>query len=202
MFRPDDEDRPFIARWNLLTRILLVGPTVKLVARMVMDYADFNDGSSCHPSNERLARETGLNERTVRNAWATLRGLGMAERIGRGVPHERLADEYELQIPPGWESMPILGPHGRKFRCPGCGKLFTPDGNNTVNAVQGDKPDSVRFNVGRLAFCPAPRQRKGRDSDPCMAAWNRERPKSEKRWAQLDGEQQWAVFRQARGDDW
>lgn len=197
MFRPDDEDKPFIARWNLFARILLVDTSIKLVARAAMDYADFDDGSSCHPSNERLARETGLNERTVRNAWAVMRGINMACRVGLANPHRRLADEYELQIPPNWERMPVLGPHGQKFTCPGCGKLFNPQG---VCEVEPD--GTVGYLLWKSTFCPAPRANKGRDGVSCLKVWNERRQKQGRKiWRDLGGDA-WAVFREARGDDW
>lgn len=204
MFAPDDEDKPFIARWNMLIRILLVESSVKHIARAAMDYADFSDGSSCHPSNERLARESGYNERTVRFAWSVMRGLGMADRVSHGVAHRRLADEYELQIPEHWQSLPILGPHGRKFTCPGCDKLFNPNGNCSVNDEKADPRggDAIRFDLTKLTFCPAPRKTEGRDGPACVELWNRKRKASSvKLWGQL-GNDRWEVFRGARGDNW
>jgi hypothetical protein len=167
MFRPDDEDRPFIARWNMLARILLVESSVKLVARAAMDYADFDDGSSCHPSNERIARETGYNEKTVRLAWSAMRGMGMAVRVSRGVSYLRMADEYQLQIPDDWATLPILGPHARKFTCVYCRKVFNPKANCTVS-----KDDEVRFNVAELSFCAPPRKKVGRAEPYCLDEWN------------------------------
>ncbi|WP_433732015.1 helix-turn-helix domain-containing protein [Actinoplanes sp. CA-051413] len=178
MFRPDDEDKPFIARWNMLARIILVETSVKMVARAAMDYADFEDGSSCYPSNERIARETGYNERTVRTAWAAMRGMGMAVRVSHGSAYARMADEYQLQIPNHWESLPVLGPHGRKFTCIGCGKVFNPKGNCAVL-----KGDDIRYNVAELSFCAPPRAKKGRDEANCLTEWNiREVKKGEKRF--------------------
>lgn len=202
--RPDDEDKPFIARWNTLARILLLETSVKMVMRSAMDYADFEDGSSCHPSNERIARETGYSERTIRFAWSVMRGLGLAERVSRGVSYMRLADEYTLTIPDHWESLPVLGPHGRKFTCLACRKLFNPVGNCTVNEVKTDKPgdDNVRFDLIKLCFCPAPRKTKGRDDEACVAAWNNQQKQNGSPvWNQL-GQERWKLFREARADDW
>lgn len=204
MHAPDDEDKPFIARWNMLTRILLVESSVKLVARSAMDYADFYDGSSCHPSNERIGRETGYNEKTVRLAWQVMRGIGMAERVGHGVAHLRLADEYQLCIPDHWQSLPLLGPRGRKFNCLHCHKLFAPQGNCSVNAEPGDAPggEKVRFDLSRMCFCPPPRKTKGREQPACLDLWNQSQAAAGgMTWYQL-GEERWKLFRQARGDDW
>ncbi|GIM88769.1 hypothetical protein [Paractinoplanes toevensis] len=204
MIRPDDEEKPFIARWNMLARILLVESSVKHIARAAMDYADFDDGSNCRPSNERLARETGYNERTVRFAWSALRGLGMAERVSRGTSYLRQADEYWLQIPEHWANFPILGPHGRKFTCLGCGKLFNPVGNCSVNELPTDAPgaDMVRYDIAKMCFCPAPRKTKGRDDASCLAGWNQaQRKAGSPLWNQL-GLERWKLFRQARADDW
>lgn len=204
MFAPDDEDKPFIARWNMLARILLVESSVKHVMRAAMDYANFDDGASCHPSNERLARETGYSEKTVRFAWSVMRGLGMAERVAHGVAHRRLADEYQLTIPDSWKGLPVLGPHGRKFTCLDCRKLFIPRGNCSVNEQPGDKPgdDNVRFDLGEMSFCPPPRKTRGREGTSCQAAWSeRQVAAHSPPWLAL-GQERWRYFRQARGDDW
>ncbi|WP_329518641.1 helix-turn-helix domain-containing protein [Spirillospora sp. NBC_01491] len=201
---PDDEDRPFVSQWNTLVRILLVESSVKHIARAAMDYANYHDGASCHPSNERLARETGYNERTVRDAWAVMRGLGMAQRVAFGVPHKGIADEYELMIPPGWKELPILGPRGRKFTCLYCAKLFNPQGNSSVNSGKDDKPgsDSIRFDVRKLCFCPTPRKTKGRDAPDCFVEWERQCLINEQTsWFKL-GSDVWKCFRKARSDDW
>lgn len=200
MFAPDDEDKPFIARWNVLTRILLVETSVKLVARSAMDFADFGDGSSCHPSNERIERETGLSERTIRTAWQVLRGLGMAERVAFGSAHRKLADEYQLQIPANWQNLPIYGPYVRKFNCLYCQKLITPQGNCIVEVERGQ--EQVRWKVQRFVFCPPPRATKGRDTVNCFAEWSEHQVLAgAPRWTELGGDV-WKLFRQARGDDW
>ncbi len=203
--RPDDDDKPFIVRWNTLCRILLVESSVKLVARTAVDFADFNDGSSCFPSNERIVRETGYSEKTVRFAWAVMRGLGMAERVADAVSYRRIAAEYQLSIPAGWRSMPILGPRAGMFTCLGCGKPFAPQGNCSVNDQPGDKPgtDVVRFSVWRMTFCPEPRARKGRNAEGCRTLWDKARiAAGEPVWRDLDGDEPWRLFREARGDDW
>jgi hypothetical protein len=204
MFRPDEEDKPFIARWNMLARILLVETSVKMVARAAMDYADFDDGSSCRPSAERLARETGYHEKTVRFAWSAMRGMGMAIRVAHGTSYRRQADEYELRIPDHWYGLPVLGPNGRKFTCLGCGKLFNPVGNCSVNELPTDKPgdDVVRFDLVKLVFCPAPRKVKGRAEDSCVMLWNKRRTAAGKPLWNKMGQERWELFRGARGDDW
>jgi hypothetical protein len=65
---PDDEDKPFVARWNTLVSALLIEPSIKLVARQACDYG-IMDGEGIYPGNQRLARQTGYDERTVREAW-------------------------------------------------------------------------------------------------------------------------------------
>lgn len=197
MIRPDDEDKPFVARWNSLIRSLLVESSVKLVARTAMDYADLYDGTGCHPSNERLARETGYSERTVRTAWGTLRGLDLADRVSRGVAHKREADEYDLIIPDGWVNLPLLGPRSRKFTCLNCGKVFIPQGNSELH-----KDGGVRFNVRLFVFCPPPRATKGREEEHCFKVWDHDRRHAgDQTWAQL-GKDVWKLFQQARGDSW
>lgn len=195
--RPDDPDKPFIVRWNTLARILLVDTSIKYVARAAMDFADYETGASCFPSNERIARETGYSEPTIRNAWKVMRALGMAERVALGVPHRRLADEYQLLIPEDWHTLPVLGPHGRKFTCLHCGRLFNPQGNCTM------KDDgTVGFDLSRLSFCPPPRATKGRAEVSCVDAWSDQQAAAGGRaWRDLGGDR-WKGFRDARGDDW
>jgi hypothetical protein len=187
---PDDEDKPFGLRWNKLVQILLVESSVKLVARAAADYADFRDGTECRPSNERLARETGYSERTVRTAWGVLRGLGMAERVRYAQAHAHRADVYDLRIPPDWKGFPVLGPHGRKFTCLHCGKLFNPQGNNTL------RPDGkVGFRIERYVFCPRPRK-----GPSCRDDWDTgEATRGRPLFRDAD---QWKAFRTARGDEW
>lgn len=198
MIRPDDEDKPFIARWNSLMRVLLVDSSVKAVARTAMDYANFDDGTSCRPSNERLARETGYDERTVRSAWAFLRAAGFAQRVGYAVAHRHRADEYELQIPDAWDSMAILGPHSRKFACLHCGTLINPLPVGYLNDA-----GEPRWRLPRAAFCKPPRKMKGRDADDCFVMWNRQQQvNGDPVWHDLGTAAQWKLFREARGDDW
>lgn len=204
--RPDD-DRLFTARWNTLARILLVDPSVKHIARAAADYADFGDGTSCRPSNERLARETGYSERTVRTAWGFMRGVGMAIRVVRGTSYLRQADEYELHIPAWWENLPVLGPRGGKFTCPACKKMFNPVGNCDVTSTP--KGDEVTYQLEFMTFCPTPKltiyPAKGEPFKipECQRRWDLDREKAKlKRWAQMANEDRWALFRAARNDAW
>lgn len=197
VIRPDDDDKPFVARWNTLIRILLVDSSVKLVARTVMDYADFHDGTSCFPSNERIERDTGLGDKTIRNAWALLRAAGLAERVSHAVAHQRLADEYELAIPEYWKGLPILGPNGRKFVCLNCGKQINPQGSGEVT-----REGKATWSLWKAVFCPAPRKVKGRADVSCYHEWNRQQEKAGKRPWPAQGADAWKLFRQSRGDDW
>jgi hypothetical protein len=202
--RPDDEELPFTARWNVLIRALLVESSVKLVARTAGDYANLYDrdddrlaGGNTYPGNERLARETGLSERTVRTAWAVIRDLGMAERTKVAaydpVKKKWNADEYQLVIPDGWEGLPILGPNSGKFHCLHCECLFTPQANCKVNAE-----GRVTFEVPRFCFCPPP---KDKSKGPgCFKLWSLERRRAELQpWGELDV---WKLFRESRGEEW
>jgi hypothetical protein len=198
MIRPDDEDKPFVARWNSLARVLLVESSVKAVARAAMDYADFYDGSRCHPSSARIARESLHDERTVRAALAHLRALGMAERVAHGVAHRGIADEYQLHIPPYWDGLAVLGPHSRKFTCLACGKEFNAPAAGRIN----DDGKAV-WDLWKLCFCKPPRKKKGRDAPDCWAVWNRDRQlKGEALWSEIGDTARWKLFREARSDDW
>ncbi len=181
----------------MMVRILLVESSVKHIARSAMDYADFEDGSSCHPSNERIARETGYTDKTIRLAWSAMRGMGMALRVARGVSYQRIADEYQLQIPDDWRTLPILGPHGRKFTCQACGKLFNPKANCSVY-----KNDEVRYNVAELSFCAPPRAKRGRAERSCLDEFNDRQLRSKAKPFHALGPDVWKHFQKARGDDW
>lgn len=203
MIRPDDEEKPLVCRWNSLIRILLVESSVKLVARNAFDFADYYDtgrgeaGGNTYPGNELLARETGLSERTVRTAWATIRGLGLAERTETArydpVCKTRTADKYQLVIPDGWMHLPVLGPSRAKFRCRHCQHLMTPQANSKVHA-----DGSVTFKVQRFIFCPPPRDKS--KGPGCYELWSAERRKKRlEPWSKLDA---WALFEEARGEAW
>jgi len=200
----DDDSKAFTVRWNTLTRILLVESSIKLIARTAMDYADFDTGENCHPSNDRLSLDTGYNERTVRAAWSVMRGIGIAKRVSRGTSYRRLADKYTLRIPEHWRDLPILGPHAEQFSCLYCGKQFVPQCTCTVNDRESDPEggDVVRFELGRACFCPPPRANKGRDVVSCQQLWNESQAEvGAPTWAEI-GSERWKLFRQARGDDW
>ncbi len=196
---PDDADKPFAARWNALVSALLVEPSVKLVARQACDYG-FMDGEDIFPGNERLARQTGLTERTVREAWHFLRASGMAERIEHSAwtGARRTADRYQLAIPDSWRSSPMLGPHAGKFTCQECGKQFNPSACNTWATQKGSRvPTTDRNGVRTISwflwkatFCPEPRGGNG-----CLYHWKRAN-------GQWGGDQAWKIYYAARGDDW
>lgn len=202
---PDDVDKPFVARWNSLISALLIEPSIKLVARQACDYG-FMDGEDIFPGNERLARQTGLTERTVREAWHFLRSAGMAVRTENSAwtGARRTADRYELMIPHNWRNFPILGPHAGRFTCQECGKLFNPQPCNVFQ--HEDKPGTknrtpvvdrngvrdLRWALWKAVFCPAPRSGNG-----CMHYWERVNGP----WSAKSG-QAWEMFRKARDDEW
>lgn len=88
--------------WERIVRRCRLSPTTKLVALTVATYAS-GDGTSAFPGNERLRLTTGLSDKSVRTALATLRDAGLLLRTyegsrARGGTRGR-ADEYELVIP-------------------------------------------------------------------------------------------------------
>lgn len=200
----------FVRRWDILVSALLIEPSVKLVAYRAVQYG-LADGDDVYPGNQRLARETGLCEKTVREAWHALRGLGMAVRNSRSGWNGRFrsADEYELAIPERWHSFAMLGPNSRRFTCQHCGHLFNPqpcatfetagDGHPVVDR-DGDR--DVRWYLYKAVFCPDPgtprRKPNGRrpPREPgCFAQWKAA-------GGQWGGADAWAMFRKARDDDW
>ncbi|CAL9611439.1 hypothetical protein [Nocardiopsis dassonvillei] len=194
MIRPDSEDHQLVARWSALVRILLVESSVKLVALAAMQYADFHTGVNCRPGNLRLGRDTGYDERTVRRAWEVMRSLDMAKLVRHGVPYQGRADEYVLEIPDRWENFAILGPEGRPFHCLACGADVHPKGHNVIDKKTG----RVSWRLPQFIFCKTPK-----DSYGCMHVWNKNRGRAGKpKWQELNNDQAWELFREARADDW
>lgn len=200
MIRPDDDSKSFQRRWNTLVRILLVESSVKLVARTAMDYADWDDGSNVRTGNIRMALNTGYSDKTIRTAWAVLRGIGMVERIAWSSSGKRFADVYNLVIPTYWSGLPVLGPHEQQFRCIQCGKLFMP--SNSIAVLRDD--GSVGWHLYKAAFCPPPRAKKGQaPPESCLDVWDTKRKRdNDPPWRRLDSKACWKLFGEARGDDW
>jgi hypothetical protein len=202
---PDDDmagERTFRSRFNQLVDILLIESSVKLVARTAADVADLREGTGVYLGDPRMARRTGLSERTVQTAWGVLRSLGMADRVSASYydpeRKRRMADEYNLLIPPGWRGLPVLGPGEGRFHCMQCGKAFNPRSHNCYD----DKTGSISWYVTEFCFCPKPRRVKGKPAAPsCLEKWNRAQRSKTLPWGGPGG-RAWELFRQARGDDW
>lgn len=185
---PDDEAKPFVVRWNLLVRVLLAETSVKAVAWGAMTFADAYDGSEARPSIERLCRNTGLSKNTVRKAWATLAGCGMAEVVDESHWNGRFrtANEYRLVIPDYWRGLGILGPHEDKFRCKNCYGRFNPP---PIASAHDD--GTFGWMLTKAIFC----------KKDCEVAWNRAETKARRPlpWGKQEA---WPLFREARDDDW
>lgn len=207
MVHPDDEEKPFAARFNALLSVLIVEPSIKLVGRQAADYG-FMDGEGIYPGNERLARQTGLTDKTIREAWHFLRGAGLAHRDVRSswTGTRRTADLYALDIPADWQSLPVFGPHSARFTCQQCGKMFNPQPCNVFLTERRpgrkgfipvtDKQTGfreVRWALWKTVFCPAPRK-----GASCRQQWE----KSNGPWSASDTKAVWEMFRKARDDDW
>lgn len=200
MIRPDDDTKSFQGRWNTLIRVLLIESSVKLVARTAMDYADWDDGSNVHTGNVRMALNTGYTDKTIRTAWAVLRGIGLAERVAWSSSGKRFADVYNLVIPTYWSALPVLGPHERQFRCVQCGKLFMP--SNSITDLKDD--GSVGWYLYKTVFCPPPRAKKGQPPPKsCRDVWDdRQKRSGDAPWHKIGDKACWKLFGEARGDDW
>lgn len=86
--------------WERTVRRVRMNPSTKLVALALASYAN-RDGTSAYPGAAKLAAVTGLTERTVRTALASLRDLGLLHRVreGRRAGRAALADEHDLTRP-------------------------------------------------------------------------------------------------------
>lgn len=94
------EERPFRYEWESVMRRLALPAPTKLVAAFCAQYGNL-DGAEVRPGVKRLTLETCLGERTVREALAALRQIGLLVRVRAGSKMGRraLADEYKLAIP-------------------------------------------------------------------------------------------------------
>jgi hypothetical protein len=86
--------------WRTVVARCLLGSTVKLVAYTLANYAS-NDGSSVRPGEALLMKDTELGERTVRDALAKLRDVGLIERTfhASSAGLRDKADVYRLTFP-------------------------------------------------------------------------------------------------------
>lgn len=200
-----EDDRVFIARWNTLISALIVEPSVKLVARTAAEYGITN-GEDIYPGNQRLARQTGYDPETIRQAWKVLRGTGLAIRDLRSQwdGKHRTSDLYALEIPADWRNLPIYGPHFKRFTCQHCGKLFNPRPGTVAH-----KDGTLGWFLVRMVFCPdpgTPRKRKNGTRPPqppgCLSLWEQDRMATGLGgWRTLKTEA-WELFRKARDDEW
>lgn len=80
-------------------------PTVRCVGWVAHAYAS-KDGSNVFPGEVRLARSSGVSERTVRRALEKLREAGWLLRVEHTNYRRngtRLADVYALSVPVGYK---------------------------------------------------------------------------------------------------
>ena len=79
-----DEDH-FAGRfeWERIVRRCRLRPLTKYVGMVLAQYAN-SDGTNAFPSVAKLARVTGLSERSVRNALSDMRSTGLIKRVQKG----------------------------------------------------------------------------------------------------------------------
>lgn len=86
--------------WRTIVARCLLGSTVKLVAYTLANYASSN-GADVRPGEKLLAKDTELGERTVRDALARLREVGLIHRTFEASTTglRNMADEHRLTFP-------------------------------------------------------------------------------------------------------
>jgi hypothetical protein len=89
-----------IGKWVLT---LQLATRSKIVLLAILAYASWKS-RSCYPGVQRLARDTGLSERSVRTSIADLLAVGVLELKqtgckGDGKGRGRQANEYRIQVP-------------------------------------------------------------------------------------------------------
>ncbi|MEU8381728.1 hypothetical protein [Streptosporangium sp. NPDC048865] len=103
--------------WRTIVVRCLLNPPVKHVALTAANYAS-RDGSDVRPGEKLLVKDTGLGARTVRDALAKLREVGLLYRVFEGAASgsAELADEYQLTYPDDLESrVAMWDPKRRKI---------------------------------------------------------------------------------------
>ncbi|MFE7799051.1 helix-turn-helix domain-containing protein [Nocardia sp. NPDC057440] len=95
--------------WERIIRRLRIPAKDKYLALMLATYAE-SDGSRVFPGVDRLALVMCTGTATVKRQLATLRDLGLVERVKQGNRHAGLADEYRLTIPLNLSDFPMLTP--------------------------------------------------------------------------------------------
>ncbi|MCW2720494.1 helix-turn-helix domain-containing protein, partial [Pseudonocardia sp.] len=132
--------------WRRLVRRVRLGPSVKLVASMLADYANV-DGTSVRPGNDRLVAVTELSDATVRRALKKLRELGLIERVfaGSRTGRKGLADVYRLTYPDELDAYGELLPPDELPPAP---VAVTGDTAGTPVTVTGDDVDKPVDNPG------------------------------------------------------
>lgn len=96
------DDDPKFSRydWERWVRRCILPSSTKLVALVMATYAH-RDGTRVFPGVNRLAKTTGLSERTVRTALCNLRDVGLIERTAEGGRRgvQVFTDVHRLSIP-------------------------------------------------------------------------------------------------------
>lgn len=97
----DGFDRPLLYRWQQAIRDSELGSSTKLVALVMSTYMSAQ-GTKAFPGQARLARDTGLSDRSVRRRLRELVEDGWLEVVRRGVGLGRggagRASEYRARI--------------------------------------------------------------------------------------------------------
>lgn len=84
--------------WERVIRRAVLPQAVRFLALILATYAD-QDGAHVRPGNVRLVAVTGMSLRTVVRHTATLRDLGLLEKLTNGGGPARRAADYRLTIP-------------------------------------------------------------------------------------------------------
>lgn len=102
--------------WIRIMRRAELPFTTKGIAAFLTFFAD-KDGSRVRPGEARLAVETGLTPRAIREHMDVLRAAGLIERVNRGTAVRGRADVYQLTVPgAGHEPVPMrTDPDGNRL---------------------------------------------------------------------------------------
>lgn len=145
--------------------VTITGRMLKAIAFRLAWYADLKDGTNVRPGPARLAVVCEADYKTVKTAYAVLRGLGLLTQVayarGRQGGRSGTADEYRLTIPEDLlDRVTILDPSEmdseiERVRDAGRGTRSTPTGGNQIPPNPTDPQGVDNPELGGTGFPPS-----------------------------------------------
>lgn len=101
--------------WEGIVRRVSMPSGAKYLALMLATFSD-SDGSRIYPGVDHLGRVLEVSNRTVIRNMSWLRENGFVARSKKGNRYQKLADEYQLTVPPDVLDRLVLDPDGAESK--------------------------------------------------------------------------------------